>query len=342
MSGKKLAAIIGILFVVTIVVGAYGGNKLYLDSQKKPEIILTAGTDGTSPDVTLHMGETYEEPGFVATGGDGRDLTDAVETTVPEMSETGIYTVEYQVTDTMGNVTTAERKVDVQWPAQTKAGKKRGLAVLMYHDVYDPDHPPASVNANMISSKTLEEELQYLVKEKYYFPTWKEVRQYLDGEIDLPEKSIVLTFDDATKGFIAHGAPLLEKYDVRATSFVIGSKNGETMAGKNYQHIDLESHSYNMHRPGGNIGHGGVMTALSDEERLADLKKSQKQTGHSNAFAYPFGDYNKACQKSVEEAGFLVAFTTNYGKIYPGDNPYLLSRVRINGGISLETFKQMI
>ncbi|MDD6298884.1 polysaccharide deacetylase family protein [Hornefia butyriciproducens] len=341
MTGKKLTLIIVLLFALTIAVGTLGGYRFWQDSRREPVITLAPGNADAGA-VHLRYGDRYREPGYTARAGDGRDITGRVKTQVPDMTRVGKYTVRYSVTDSAGHEVSTVRQVTVTWPAQTKAGRKRGLAVLMYHDVYDPKRPPAGLNANMISTTTLEGELKYLVASGYYFPAWNEVREYLDGKIDLPAKSVVLTFDDGTKGFIHHAAPLLERYSVRATSFVICSKNGEAMAKKNYRHIDLESHSYNMHRPGGKIGHGGVMTALSDQERLADLKRSQEILGSRNAFAYPFGDYNDGCRKSVKEAGFRVAFTTAYGKIHPGDDPYLLSRVRVNGNISLETFRKMI
>ena len=163
-------------------------------------------------------------------------------------------------------------------------------------------------------------------------------------KIDLPEKSIVLCFDDASNGFIENGIPLIEKMQVPVTSFVIGITKGERMAemAKDLQYVSLQSHSYDMHRGGGRIGHGGVFTALSYEDGMADLKQSVKQLGNGDAFAYPFGDYTPLCRQIVEEAGFLAAVTTVNGKAYPGSDPYLLPRVRINLGNDLEQFKDLI
>ena len=74
----------------------------------------------------------------------------------------------------------------------------------MYHYVYDEADPPEDLYSrygNYIEVHDLEEELQWLVSEDYYFPTWKEVRDYVDGKLLLPEKSIVLCFDDGAKAF---------------------------------------------------------------------------------------------------------------------------------------------
>lgn len=79
-------------------------------------------------------------------------------------------------------------------------------------------------------------------------------------------------------------------------------------------YVYYESHSHNMHRPGGNIGHGGIFPAISHEEGMADLKKSIEICGSGDAFAYPYGDYNDSSVAMVKEAGFLCAVTTQPGK----------------------------
>ena len=240
----------------------------------------------------------------------------------------------------------AEESVRAIYPVQTEEGKARGLAVLMYHNVYDPAAPPPGLDDNYISTEVLREELQYLKDNKYSFPTWEEVRKYVDGEIDLPEKSVVLTFDDGTKGFMENGVPLLEEFDIPATAFIIASKNGPQWKkfAKKHPLITLGSHSYDMHRAGGNIGHNGIMTALPLGDIIDDLNKSEDAIGGGDAFAYPYGDYDPEgkCRNAVEMAGFLVGFTTVYGKVYPEADPYLLPRIRINGSTPIGSFIDMI
>lgn len=345
---RTRTAFISALVIIVIILGALMGMLIRKEAANKEE---EAKLDVIPPVLTLEGGDSAEmyygtefsEPGFTATDAYGEDISQSVEIVMPEIKQSGEYEIKYTVQDKNGNQAEAVRKLNVTFPPQTKEGKKRGLSVLMYHKVYDPAKPPKKgVDANCIKAATLEEECKYLVDNGYYFPTWKEVRQYLDGEIDLPEKSVCLTFDDGTNLFEDNGVPIIEKYDVRATAFIIGTKRGKHWAQTDYKHVWLESHSYDMHRPGGNIGHGGIFTALSYEDALADLNKSIELLGSGDAFAYPFGDYNDQCLKVVEDAGFLCAFTTEYGKIHPGDNPMKLTRVRVNGSPSLKEFKSLL
>ena len=85
-----------------------------------------------------------------------------------------------------------------------------------------------------------------------------------------------------------------------------------------------------------------IFTAISEEDGLTDLKRSIEVCGSSDAFAYPFGDYNESSRSMVEKAGFLCAVTTEYGKAEPGDDPMLLPRVRMSMGQSLAGFQDRV
>ena len=124
---------------------------------------------------------------------------------------------------------------------------------------------------------------------------------------------------------------------------MITSKNGREKVGKyRSKYVTYESHSDNLHRGGGNIGHGGIFTVISHDDGLADLKKSIEIVGSKDAFAYPFGDTNDRCRQVVEDAGFLCAVTTVPGRAKPGDDPLLLPRQRMSRNQSIETFRAMV
>lgn len=313
-------------------------RKVTVTDKMKPELVLEG--DDT---MELMLGETFEEPGYRAADENGRDITGDVKVTGTELTRAGENQIKYTVSDSRGNTTQLMRSVNVLPNTEYDAA---GLPVCMYHYVYDENDPPEDLYnrfGNYISQQELEKELNWLNEEGYYFPTWKEVREYIDGELMLPDKSIVITFDDGSRSFLDYGIPVLEKCRVPSTSFVITSNDGEKkIAGYQSDYVTYQSHSDNMHRPGGNIGHGGIFTALSYDEALADLQKSIEICGSSDAFAYPYGDYNDSCRQVVEDAGFLCAVTTQAGKAYPGDNPMLLPRVRMSLGQSLDQFISMV
>lgn len=230
------------------------------------------------------------------------------------------------------------RQVEVMAKDEFKANTD-GIPVMMYHYVYTESDKPEKLNSNYISDKKLEEQLKYLKNEGYYFPSFRELRAYADGKISLPQKSVILTFDDGQKGFLNYGVSLLNKYKVPATSFLIGIKDGESKI-KTYAspYVAFESHSYNMHRAGGNIGHGGVISAISKEQIVEDLKQQIDMVGSDNAFAYPYGDVTEDAKEAVAEAEIQCAFTTAYGKVHVGDDYREFSRVRVHGTNSLDSY----
>lgn len=222
--------------------------------------------------------------------------------------------------------------------------KTNGLSICMYHYVYDKNNPPKEqLNNNFIEVHDLEAELKYLTENNYYFPTWEEVRKYVKGELLLPKKSVVLTFDDGAYSFLNLGVPLFNKYKVPVTSFLIGNLEGKKKVKKYAsEYMTFQSHSYNMHRGGGNIGHGGIFPVMNHDDAVADLQKSIRIGGNSDAFAYPYGDYNDSCIQAVKDAGFKCAVTTEYGRAKVGDDPLVLPRIRMLRGQSLDSFKKLV
>lgn len=292
---------------------------------------------------SVKLGEAWEDPGFTAKDDDGTDLTGRVEVDESGLRKAGVAQVTYTVSDAGGNTTRVSRKVTVEPNTEYDTP---GLPICMYHYVYDEADPPEDLHkryGNYISAQALEEELNWLNEEGYYYPTWDEVRAYVDGELVLPEKSVVITFDDGEMSFLLNGIPVLEKCRVPATSFLITKNKGAEKAARfASEYVSFQSHSHDMHRTGGTIGHGGIFTALPEEEALADLRTSIELCGNSDAFAYPYGDYNDSAREALQKAGFKCAVTTQPGKARPGDDPLLLPRQRMVLDQTLERFQRQV
>jgi peptidoglycan/xylan/chitin deacetylase (PgdA/CDA1 family) len=161
------------------------------------------------------------------------------------------------------------------------------------------------------------------------------------GTIDLPEKSVIVTIGDGAPSFFHEAVPVLKKYKVRGTGFII-TKNLRASTVKKYSrgYIDLQPHSNNMHIRTKNGR--GIFVYKSYGDAKADLEESTAKLGSNYAFAYPFGHYNAAAQKALRDAGFKMAFTTASGRIYPGMSQLSLPRVRISADISLGTYKRLV
>jgi uncharacterized repeat protein (TIGR02543 family) len=187
-----------------------------------------------------------------------------------------------------------------------------GLPVLMYHWFYDTakgDPRPTKLLNNWMEASQFEEEMAHLKEAGYYFPTWDEVYAYVRGEIDLPDKSIVITADDGKQSFYDYAIPIFEKHRVRGTGFVIAHKLTESEI-KEYSSdfVSLQSHTWDMH---GGAGGKSYIQIRPFEEAVADLASAAAVLG------------------------------TSGGKVYPGMDPLRLPRVRISSSQSAAIFKQV-
>lgn len=319
----------------------------------KDEIPPTITLKGKK-EVTININETYKDEGCTAQDNYDGDITNKVVITGEiDTKKEGEYVITYSVEDSSFNKTEETRKVvvkklknkttnnTVSTNTVIKSSKTEGLPVLMYHFFYNESKGEKGKDNNWMEISSFEEQMKYLSDNKYYFPNWKEVEDYIDGKITLPKKSIVITIDDGDESFIKYAIPIIEKYNVKATSFVVTSWNGDWLP-KSYSssNLDFQSHSHDMHRSGTN-GKGRFVN-LNYNEALQDVTKSKNIIGNCTIFCYPFGHYNDNAIKVLKDAGYKLAFTTRGGKVYKGANKFTLPRVRMSKGISLSSFKEMI
>ena len=214
-----------------------------------------------------------------------------------------------------------------------------GVPVLYYHSV-----ETNSNNEVTITPEILEKQLNYINDNGYVTITIKELYDHLKNNQLIPEKSIVITFDDGYMNNYTEAFPILKKLNMKATIFCVGnSLDGSYYLSKNAikemscYGIDIESHTVNhMH-----------LDTLSYKNQIEELKKSKEIleniTGKEVlSIAYPFGDYNEDTIKAVKEAGYKLAFTTNLGLTDRNDNIFELDRIYISSYYDMNTFKNLL
>lgn len=311
-------------------------------SKKKKEKV------GEAPEIKLYgivdmkmvKNGVYEEYGAAAIDKEDGDITKSIKIDNKIKKDTpGDYVVEYSVTDKDGNETTVERKVKV---FEVTEKDKDGISVFMYHYFYDDTAGESGETSNYLAKSLFEEQLKYLHDNDYYIPNMKEVALYVDGKLDLPEKSAVLTLDDGEVSNYTIAYPLAVKYQIPLVWFIVTSWTDVTGDVQkemyNSGYVRYHSHTDNMHEGGCGEQHGGKILCVDHDTGVQDLKTSAEKLGNSDALAYPCGDTNEHAQAIVTEAGITLAFTTEFGQIHVGDNKLALPRVRINDGIGLNTF----
>ncbi len=211
---------------------------------------------------------------------------------------------------------------------------KGGVPVLNYHQINDTEHNSLTVN-----TKQFEAQMKYLAEEGYTTITPAEMIDAWEGKGTLPEKPVIITFDDGYLDNYNHAYPILEKYHLKATIFLISDyvstyPNYLTWANVSEMQesglIDFESHT---------LSHEELTKAPSLEEAQHQLTGSKKalewNLGKEVRFiAYPCGEYDEDIEELTKAAGYRAAFTVHYGLAAPGEDPFILDRVPIFGSNS--------
>lgn len=223
----------------------------------------------------------------------------------------------------------------------TELKNKSKIKTLTYHFLYDPEIDTC-YDSICQSLDQFESHLKYLKDNNYFTLRLNELELYLDGKLQIPQKSIVLTIDDGTI-FNRDAIGILEEYDLNATLFAItGWVDPNTFISEN---LDLESHTDKMHNqyecPGYGSQGGGIL-CLPEDVVLKDLKTSQEKLGGSKYFAYPFFDFNDRAISLLKQAGFNMAFIGQYdsdGDSYPNiTDKYKVRRKTIFITTTMEEF----
>jgi len=220
--------------------------------------------------------------------------------------------------------------------------KTQKIPVLNYHFFYDPDLGEDCNEGICLVVSKLREHLEYLKNNNYKTLTMNEFMRWMYGEIELPEKSVLITVDDGAKGTGAHNGnkliPLLEEYKMNATLFLIA---GWWDIG-NYQspYLTVQSHTYDMHQYG--PCKRGQLNCATYEEAKADLQKSLDIIGNNDSFCFPFYMYSDTAIQAIKDTGFKIAFVGGSRKATRTNNKYLIPRYPIHSDITLNNFINMV
>lgn len=221
------------------------------------------------------------------------------------------------------------------------------LPILMYHNVSEDDKMSSGLT---ISVQNLERHFCYLYENNYTSFHLSE----LENKVEIPKKSIVITFDDVTENQLL-AVELLQKYNLKATFFIPFAYVGKTDEWNNGSekimtydqlsnlpaNIELGLHSY-AHKK---------YASFSEAETNADCNNcfsviKEHNLKVYNAVAYPYGNYPK---KEPQKSKFKSVLQQNEIKMglrignkinkFPFKNPYEVMRIDVKGEDSLLKFK---
>lgn len=213
------------------------------------------------------------------------------------------------------------------------------VPVLMYHSIQLCAH-----DQYCLPPEQFEKQMKELVSSKYSSITATELLHFWDKKTKLPAKPIVVTFDDGYKDNYFNAYPVLKKYNIKATIFLVTGLIGRPnyLSWEQIKEmqksglVDFESHT--VHHPD--------LSKLPPEQVYQELVQS-KQTIEKELrkpvkiFAYPYGMYKRTTLPLLKKAGYEMAFNSNPGLASPVQGQYLLKRIAIHGNNSVDRFIQL-
>lgn len=205
----------------------------------------------------------------------------------------------------------------------------KGVAILEYHMVDPEDREDAY--AYNVPPEEFRMQLDYLQRQGYTTITMLEFMKAKKGKMELPQKPIVLTFDDGYDNNYTYMLPILEEHGMKATIYMVTNDIGrpgyltwDQLREMQDRGVEIGSHTAN-HLP---------LTGLSREEREDEMRLSKLLMEWNGirtvfSFSYPNGAYDETMPKMLRENEYLTAVTGEAGLNTFQTNPYLMHRVNI-------------
>lgn len=229
------------------------------------------------------------------------------------------------------------------------AGNAGRVPVLTYHMVLTDElkqRPRYVKDRFAVSVSVFEKQMAWLRAQGYTAITCEQLYLWHQGAIRLPKKSVLITLDDGYASTIENIIPILEKYDLRATEFIIGSDSYAGNPGfitydcirqmrSEHPCMEFQSHTWNLHRKN-----------ACKTERYAGFAADaamQREVYGFEYVAYPYGKNNKAMRTAYRKNGVKMAFlfgSSHNGYATRKQNPMKIKRIEITGDMGMRRFKR--
>lgn len=230
-------------------------------------------------------------------------------------------------------------------PAPSYSGPLQGgpVPILMYHYIraVDPNADPMGYGLS-VAPEIFDQQMAWLRDNNYHTVSMATAQQCIQGQPVCPPNAIVLTFDDGYVDASTDALPILQRYGMTATFYIVNNYVGQP-GYMNWEQVGA------LYAAGMEIGAHSLdhldMTTLDITEARRQAEESKRDIEAKlgitvMTFCYPAGRYNAEVANQVRDAGFTNATTTRWDNDY-GDM-FGLPRRRIEGGKGVDVFAAVV
>jgi peptidoglycan/xylan/chitin deacetylase (PgdA/CDA1 family) len=224
---------------------------------------------------------------------------------------------------------------------------KNDIKVLMYHRITDDQRIGDGAEDWCVRSAEFRRQLELLDWLGFTAITFNDYRLHLAGELNLPKRPVILTFDDGYEDTFETAFPLLEEFGMKAVVFVLGDR---TIARNAWDELEglvntplmTDKQILELHSAGHEIGSHSMSHARLpllprssawDEISRSRILLEMLLNAPIKTFAYPFGLVNQTLKSMVADAGYSLACSTYTGPGKFGVDPFELRRMTVTGSL---------
>lgn len=186
----------------------------------------------------------------------------------------------------------------------------KSIPILLYHRV------GSEVDDYTVTTTRFEKDMETLRWEGFNTLTLEQVKKHLQrANSPLPEKPIIITFDDGYLDNYTNVFPILQKYSMKASFYIITGMVGldDRLTISQIREMEAAGMDFGSHT----ITHR-LLAELTYKEAEIELTKSKYDLEQIlgkvvDFIAYPGGSYNSDTLKIASEAGYIGGLTTHYG-----------------------------
>jgi glycosyltransferase involved in cell wall biosynthesis/peptidoglycan/xylan/chitin deacetylase (PgdA/CDA1 family) len=223
------------------------------------------------------------------------------------------------------------------------------IPVLMYHSVTDSG--PASLARFRVSPAQFDEQLGWLKRNGFTGLTLRQFQDIAWGAGEMPERPVLITFDDGYCNVLENAAPILQRHGFPATIFIVAEIVGERAHWDAHHGEPAPLMSWDeiraMREMGFDFachtaGHLPVI-GLTPGELADDMLRAraafERELGEApQAICYPFGQFDQAIARFYYDAGFKLGFAVENRAWSRKEQVMTVPRFEVYGHWDLEAF----
>jgi peptidoglycan/xylan/chitin deacetylase (PgdA/CDA1 family) len=229
--------------------------------------------------------------------------------------------------------------------APLPSGPVTYVPILYYHYIRINPNPRDRVGFGLSTPPAMfRAQMQYLADHGFHVISLHQAVVAIKNHSGLPSRPVVLTFDDGYADFFTAAVPVLQSHGFTATSFVISGRMGWGGYMTPSQVVAADSMGFTI---GAHTVDHVALAAQAPARATWEMKQSkltlEELLGHPVLdFAYPYGSFNPYDMTQAKSLGFETAASTMSGSLHSAGQLFLLSRMRIGGGLPLTYFAGVV